>query len=102
MATNIPMKPPSEFDFSQPVGSNGFYRYRIASELHPMKGNQQVNTFLYIMREEADEIMKSFTFKKVYMKYSHITSHEQEALATSYGPATANAEIQANWRNICK
>ena len=90
MATNIPMKPPSEFDFSQPVGSNGFYRYRIASELHP------------IMGEEADEIIKSFTFKKVYMKYSHITSHEQEALATSYGPVTANAEIQANWRNICK
>ena len=68
MATNIPMKPPSEFDFSQPVGSNGFYRYRIASELHPMKGNQQVNTSLY-MGEQADEIMKSFMFKEVCMKY---------------------------------
>lgn len=63
------MKPPSEFDFCQPVGSNGFYRYRIAAGLHPMKGNQQVNTLLYIMGEEADEIMKSFTFKKVYTKY---------------------------------
>ena len=66
MATHI--KPPGQFDFRKPEGwtkwIQRFERYRIASGLHIADGDQQVNTLLYTMGEEGDEIMKSFTFKK--------------------------------------
>ena len=67
MATNTQIKPPREFDFNKPKGwvkwIEPFNRCRIASGLHLMERNQQVNTLLYTM-EEAGEIMKGFTFKK--------------------------------------
>ncbi|XP_028514411.1 uncharacterized protein K02A2.6 [Exaiptasia diaphana] len=66
MASHI--KPPSQFDFRKPEGwtkwIQRFERYRIASGLNIAEGDQQVNTLLYTMGEEGDEIMKSFTFKK--------------------------------------
>ena len=55
---------PEQFDFSKPEGWNKwiqrFERFRIASGLGEKDGTTQVNTLIYCMGSEADEIFSSF------------------------------------------
>ena len=68
MAAHTQIQPPNQFHFRNPEGwikwIQRFERYRIATELNLKGDEQQINTLLYMMGDEVDEIMKSFTFKK--------------------------------------
>ena len=61
MASNT-IAPPSLFKFKSPEEwpkwVRRFERYRISTEL------QQINTMIYCMGDEAEDIFKSFTFAK--------------------------------------
>ncbi|GBM44514.1 hypothetical protein AVEN_192545-1 [Araneus ventricosus] len=58
------INPPENFTFSTPCNWSKwkmrFERYRIASGLSTKTGNEQVNSLLYIMGEQAEDIFSSF------------------------------------------
>ncbi|GBM18120.1 hypothetical protein AVEN_75534-1 [Araneus ventricosus] len=58
------INPPENFTFSMPSNWSkwkmGFKRYQIASGLLTKTGNEQVNSLLYIMGEQAEDIFSSF------------------------------------------
>ncbi|GBM99266.1 hypothetical protein AVEN_272121-1 [Araneus ventricosus] len=58
------INPPENFTFSTPCNWSKwkmrFERYRIASGLSTKTGNEQVNSLLYIMEEQAEDIFSSF------------------------------------------
>ncbi|GBN61794.1 Transposon Ty3-G Gag-Pol polyprotein [Araneus ventricosus] len=58
------INPPENFAFSTPCNWSKwkmrFERYRIAFELSTKTGNEQVNSLLYIMGEQAEDIFSSF------------------------------------------
>ena len=58
------MEPPKEFNFAQPEGWSQwikrFQRFRSASGLQSKSEETQVNTFIYSMGAEADDILSSF------------------------------------------
>ncbi|GBN48552.1 hypothetical protein AVEN_233102-1 [Araneus ventricosus] len=58
------INPPENFTFSTPSywskWKMRFERYRIASGLSTKTGNEQVNSLLYIMGEQAEDIFSSF------------------------------------------
>ena len=65
---NSQIQPPDPFNFKAtddwPKWIRRFERYRIATSLHETEGSQQVNTLVYTMGDEADDILKSFAFNK--------------------------------------
>ncbi|GBM58267.1 hypothetical protein AVEN_220189-1 [Araneus ventricosus] len=56
--------PPENLTFSTPCNwlkwKMRFERYRIASGLSTKTGNEQINSLLYIMEEQAEDIFSSF------------------------------------------
>ncbi|GBO26978.1 hypothetical protein AVEN_29996-1 [Araneus ventricosus] len=64
MAAALLINPPENFTFSTPCNWSKwkmrFERYRIASGLSTKTGNEQVNSLLYIMGEQAEDIFSSF------------------------------------------
>ena len=66
MATSVGMTPPEPFQFHKPVDwprlIRRFDRFRIASKLNEQEDDPQVNMLIYCMGDEADDILKSFTF----------------------------------------
>ncbi|GBO20528.1 Uncharacterized protein K02A2.6 [Araneus ventricosus] len=58
------INPPENFTFTTPCNWSKwkmrFERYRIASGLSTKTGNEQVNSLLYIMGEQAEDIFSSF------------------------------------------
>lgn len=65
---NSQIQPPEPFNFKNnedwPKWIRRFERYRIVTGLDEKEGSLQVNTLLYTMGDEADDILKSFTFNK--------------------------------------
>lgn len=65
MATHT-IAPPAPFNFKNPEEwpkwIRRFERYRISTELNDKDEVQQINTMIYCMGDEADDIIKSFTF----------------------------------------
>ena len=65
MASNT-IAPPAPFDFKNPENWPKwiwrFKRYRISTELNKKHEPLQINTMIYCMGDEADDIFKSFTF----------------------------------------
>lgn len=55
--------PPQEFDFSKPEDwskwSKRFERFRVASGLELQAGESQVNALVYLMGDEAEDILTS-------------------------------------------
>ena len=66
MATSVGVTPPEPFQFHKPADwprwIRRFDRFRIASKLHEQENDPQVNMLIYCMGDEADDILKSFTF----------------------------------------
>ena len=65
MASNT-ISPPAPFDFKNPEDwpkwIRRFERCRISTELNKKGEPLQINTMIYCMGDEADDIVKSFTF----------------------------------------
>ena len=65
MATHT-IAPPAPFNFKNPEEwpkwIRRFERYRISTELSEKDEVLQINTMMYCMGDEADDIVKSFTF----------------------------------------
>ena len=67
MSWNQVVQPPPPFDFKRhedwPKWIRRFERYRIASEMNKRNEELQINTLVYTMGDEADDIFKSFRFE---------------------------------------
>ena len=63
MATGIPLQPPESFNFQTPDEwprwRKHFEQFRIASGLGAKSQEQQVNTLLYCLGKEADDVLTS-------------------------------------------
>ncbi len=61
-STTFSIRPPEPFDFSKPqewaIWIRRFERFRLASNLHENSDENQVNTFIYCMGDEADDILR--------------------------------------------
>lgn len=76
MATSYQVSPPEQFTFSRPQEWSKwirrFERFRSASGLNDKPEEVQVNTLIYTMGDEADDILRSFTLTeedaRVYAK----------------------------------
>lgn len=66
VATTSTIIPPEKFDFSQPESwpkwVRRYGRYRVASGLYQKDEAIQVNSLLYTMGDEADDVLASFIF----------------------------------------
>lgn len=66
------MEPPKQFNFAQPEGWSQwikrFQRFRSASGLQSKSEETQVNTFIYSMGAEADDILSSFALTEAERK----------------------------------
>ena len=66
MAASYQMSPPEAFNFKKPEEwpkwIRRFQRFRIASGLMDKSDETQVNTLVYSMGDEADDVMRSFKF----------------------------------------
>ena len=64
MAANYQVSPPERFKFTQPrewsKWIRRFKRFRTATELATKDDEVQVNTLIYSMGDEADDILRSF------------------------------------------
>ena len=64
MAATFQIAPPESFDFARPQQwekwIRRFERFRIASGLSAQDDEAQVNTLIYAMGDEADDILRSF------------------------------------------
>ncbi|GBM26628.1 hypothetical protein AVEN_85228-1 [Araneus ventricosus] len=62
------INPPENFTFPKPCNWSKwkmrFERYRIASGLSTKTGNEQVNSLLYTMGEQAEDIFSSFALSE--------------------------------------
>ena len=76
---NLQLKPPDSFDFKQPDGwtkwKKRFERFRVASGLADESELKQVNTLLYCLGEEAEDVLTS----------TNITEYDKE----KYNPVMA-------------
>ena len=62
--TTFQINPPEQFNFANPDSwvnwIRRFERFRIASGLNNREGENQVNTLVYCMGDDADDILHSF------------------------------------------
>ena len=79
MAATFQVPPPEPFDFTRPEGwekwFRRFERFRTASGLVAKGEEVQVNTLIYAMGEEAEDILRSFALSEEDMKkYQPVTA----------------------------
>ena len=62
------IQPPESFDFSRPQEWDKwirrFERFRLASNLNSSSEDNQVNTLIYCMGDEADDILRGLTVSR--------------------------------------
>lgn len=60
----ISLQPPKPFDFSKPQEwGKWIRRFRIASNLNASSEANQINTLIYCMGDEADEVMHGLSIR---------------------------------------
>ena len=79
MAATFQVPPPEPFDFTRPEGwqkwFRRFERFRTASGLDAKGEEVQVNTLIYAMGEEAEDILRSFALSEEdKKKYQPVTA----------------------------
>ena len=67
------IQPPESFDFSKPQEWDKwirrFERFRLASNLHASSDENQVNTLIYCMGDEADDILLGLKDEEMLLTY---------------------------------
>ena len=104
VAATCTITPPEKFDFTQPENwpkwIRRYGRYRVASGLYMKDEEIQVNSLLYTMGDEADDVLASFIFDtpddkgkydKVKEKFDH---HFVVRRNTIYERAKFNQRVQ--------
>ena len=110
MATAIyQVTPPEPFNFSNPTEwtkwIRRFERFRTASELCKKSGAAQVNTLIYTMGQEADDIFHSFNLsdedqKKYHTVKQKFDSHFIKRRNVIYERAMFNRRVQEEGETV--
>ena len=68
LGTMSKLNPPAEFDFTKPSGwmawRERFMRFRSATQLSKKDGQTQIDTLVYTMGPEAENVFKTFSFAR--------------------------------------